>query len=34
LLRLDCAEDLKYCSSLDILDILPIQKEPSVLVRR
>jgi 2-phosphosulfolactate phosphatase len=34
LLRLDCEEDLKYCSSLDILDILPIQKEPSVLVRR
>jgi 2-phosphosulfolactate phosphatase len=34
LLRLNCDEDLKYCSSLDVLDILPIQKEPSVLVRR
>lgn len=32
LLRLDGEEDLKYCSQTDILDILPIQKEPGVLV--
>ncbi len=31
LLRLDCHEDLKYCAQTDILDILPIQKEPGVL---
>jgi 2-phosphosulfolactate phosphatase len=31
LLRLGCAEDLKYCSRLDSLDILPIQKEPGLL---
>lgn len=34
LLRLACDEDLKYCASIDLLDILPIQKEPSVLVKR
>lgn len=34
LLRLDGDEDLKYCSKTDILDILPIQKEPGVLVKR
>ena len=33
LLRLHCDEDLKYCASIDLLDILPIQKEPSVLVK-
>jgi 2-phosphosulfolactate phosphatase len=33
LLRLDCHEDLKYCSQLDILDAIPIQKEPGVLVK-
>lgn len=33
LLRLDCQEDLKYCSQTDILDVLPIQKEPGVLVK-
>jgi 2-phosphosulfolactate phosphatase len=33
LLRLDCHEDLKYCSQSDILDVLPIQKEPGVLVK-
>jgi 2-phosphosulfolactate phosphatase len=33
LLRLDCHEDLKYCAQTDILDILPIQKEPGVLVK-
>ncbi|MCP6761672.1 MAG: 2-phosphosulfolactate phosphatase family protein [Fischerella sp. CENA71] len=31
LLRLECHEDLKYCSQSDTLDILPIQKEPGVL---
>ena len=31
LLRLECFEDLKYCSQTDILDILPIQTEPGVL---
>ena len=34
LLRLDGDEDLKYCSKTDILDILPIQKELGVLVKR
>ncbi len=33
LLRLNCEEDLKYCAETDILDVLPIQKEPSVLVK-
>lgn len=33
LLRLNCHEDLKYCSNPDILDILPIQREPGVLVK-
>ena len=33
LLRLNGDEDLKYCATLDSLDILPIQKEPSVLVK-
>jgi 2-phosphosulfolactate phosphatase len=33
LLRLDCLEDLKYCASSDILDVLPIQKEPGVLIK-
>ncbi len=32
LLRLDCLEDLKYCSQTDILDVLPMQREPGVLV--
>ena len=31
LLRLDCLEDLKYCSQTDILDVLPMQQEPGVL---
>jgi 2-phosphosulfolactate phosphatase len=30
LLRLGCHEDLKYCASRDILDVLPMQKEPGV----
>lgn len=33
LLRLNCHEDLKYCATLDLLDVLPIQKEPGVLVK-
>ncbi len=33
LLRLDGDDDLKYCSQTDIVDILPIQKEPGVLVK-
>ena len=33
LLGLDGDEDLKYCSQTDILDILPIQREPGVLVK-
>lgn len=32
LLRLNCIEDLKYCSQTDVLNILPIQQEPGVLV--
>ncbi len=32
LLRLNCHEDLEYCAKTDILDIVPIQKEPGVLV--
>ncbi|MFM6282295.1 MAG: 2-phosphosulfolactate phosphatase family protein [Dolichospermum sp.] len=31
LLRLQCLEDLKYCSQTDILDVVPIQQEPGVL---
>ena len=33
LLRLDCNEDLNYCAQSDIVDVLPIQKEPGVLVK-
>ncbi|WP_414567178.1 2-phosphosulfolactate phosphatase family protein [Nostoc sp. CCY 9925] len=33
LLRLECQEDLKYCSQTDVLDVLPIQKEIGVLKR-
>lgn len=29
--RLECYEDLKYCSETDILDVLPMQTEPGVL---
>lgn len=32
LLRLNCHEDLEYCSRMDILEVLPIQREPGVLV--
>ncbi len=31
LLRLECLEDLKYCSQTDILDVLPMQEELGVL---
>ncbi|BAS59470.1 MULTISPECIES: 2-phosphosulfolactate phosphatase family protein [Leptolyngbya] len=33
LLRLDCLEDLKYCASLDTLNVLPIQREIGTLVK-
>ncbi|NEO80745.1 2-phosphosulfolactate phosphatase family protein [Moorena sp. SIO4G3] len=33
LLRLNGHEDLKYCAQTDVLDALPIQKEPGVLVK-
>ncbi|HEY9867546.1 MAG TPA: 2-phosphosulfolactate phosphatase family protein [Candidatus Obscuribacterales bacterium] len=33
LLRLACYEDLQYCAQTDILDVLPMQKEPGVLVK-
>lgn len=34
LLRLDCDEDLKYCVQMDLLDVLAIQREPGVLVKK
>lgn len=33
LLRLENEADLKYCAQLDVLDVVPIQREPGVLVR-
>lgn len=33
LLRLDGEEDLEYCAQTDILSVVPIQKEPGVLVK-
>ncbi len=33
LLRLNCDQDLQYCAKSDIMEILPIQKEPGVLVK-
>lgn len=33
LLRLDCHEDLKYCAQTDILNVVPIQKSPGILIR-
>jgi 2-phosphosulfolactate phosphatase len=30
LLRLECYDDLKYCSQTDILPVLPMQQEPGV----
>ena len=33
LLRLNGHDDLAFCSQLDTLDILPIQREPGILVR-
>lgn len=32
LLRLSSEDDLKYCAKMDILQVLPIQREPGVLV--
>jgi 2-phosphosulfolactate phosphatase len=34
LLKLDCHEDLKYCSQMDISEVLPMQQEPGVLRKR
>jgi hypothetical protein len=34
LMRLNCLEDLKYCAQTDILDVLPMQTEPGVLVNQ
>lgn len=33
LLRLNGEDDLQYCSQTDILDVLPIQNQPGVLVK-
>lgn len=33
LLRLENEADLKYCAQLDVLNVVPIQREPGVLVR-
>lgn len=33
LLRLQCDEDLEYCAKTDLLSVLPIQKEPGVLIK-
>jgi 2-phosphosulfolactate phosphatase len=33
LLKLNNLEDLKYCAQTDILDVLPVQREKSVLVK-
>ena len=33
LVGMNCYEDLKYCAQLDILNVLPIQREPGVLVK-
>lgn len=33
LLRLDCQDDLRYCAQIDSLDVLPLQREPGVLVK-
>ncbi len=33
LLRLNCDQDLQYCAKSDIMEVLPIQKEPGVLVK-
>lgn len=33
LLRLEAHEDLKYCAQIDLLNTLPIQREPGILVK-
>ncbi len=33
LLKLDCHDDLKYCAELDVLNVVPIQREIGVLVK-
>lgn len=32
LLRLDCHADLKYCAQLDVVETVPVQREPGVLM--
>jgi 2-phosphosulfolactate phosphatase len=32
LLRLDCHDDLKYCAQTDLLQVLPMQQEPGLIV--
>jgi len=32
LLRLGCYDDLQYCAQLDILGVVPVQREPGVLM--
>lgn len=34
LLRLNGEADLEYCAKMDVLDVVPIQSEPSVLVKK
>lgn len=34
LLGLNCDEDLKYCSQIDISEVLPMQTEPGVLMKK
>ena len=31
--RLECYDDLKFCAQTDTLNVLPIQREPGVLVK-
>jgi 2-phosphosulfolactate phosphatase len=33
LLKLACDADLEYCAQTDVLNVLPFQKEPSVLIK-
>lgn len=33
LLGLDCHDDLKYCAQMDVLNVLPMQRESGVLVQ-
>jgi 2-phosphosulfolactate phosphatase len=33
LLRLHCDQDLEYCAKTDLLEVLPLQKEPGILIK-